>query len=61
MGEGLFQRTSVNDLATVEVSEPVEDAFPYLAKHLLPYSAAELFDFAVDAVEAAAFAVFHRY
>lgn len=51
----------MNDLATVEVSEPVEDAFPYFAKHLLPYPAAELFHFAVDAVETAAFAVFHCY
>jgi len=50
----------VDDFAAVEVSEPVEDAFAYLAKHFLSYSAAELFDFAVDAVETAAFAVFHR-
>ena len=55
------KRTSVDDLAAVEVGEAVEDSFPDFAKHFLSDSAAELLDLSVDAVETSALAVFHRY
>ena len=60
-GKRKVQRTSVDNLAAVEVGESVQDSFPYLAEHFLSYSSTELLDLAVDAVETSAFAVFHCY
>lgn len=54
------QFTSVNDLASMEISQAVQDAFSYFAQHLLSGSTAKLLDFSIDTVETATFAVLHR-
>ena len=50
---------AVDDLAGVEIRQPVEDAFGDFAEDFFPRAPAEFLHFAVDAVEGAAFAEFH--
>ena len=54
------ERASVDDFAAVEIGQAVQDAFADFAEDFLANAAAEFLHFAVNAVEAAAFAVFHR-
>lgn len=49
----------MNDLSAVEVCQAVQNALGDFPKDLLACAAAEFLDFAVDAVERAAFAEFH--
>ncbi len=53
-------RTTMNNLALVEGGQAVKDTFGNLAQYLLANAAAELFDFLINAVQAAPFAVLHR-
>jgi hypothetical protein len=49
----------MNDLATVEIGQSVQDTFSDLAENLLSSATSKLFDFFVNAVETTTFAELH--
>jgi hypothetical protein len=53
------ERTSVDDLAAVQVGEAVQHTLGNLSENLLSRPTPKLLDFLVDTVEASTFAEFH--